>query len=236
MMRPLPPRRRTDFCVDFATADVAARVYDLVWRFDFDTPGFALVDLGSQVDSHELRARIVDLKEQLSQINVARGRPPFRFRSLARFDQQVTTKFHLDGAPLESMLILGYEPSRVVSRLYLGDYTHAAFDVGITPQEFLNDWNPMFKKGEELLEHYATELPQPLEGHARILVVNNSTLPYTESRTHPLGVMHKAVIAHPNEAERRIVNSTMVVVEGDEVGVAKQEEFVRTETISQRIY
>ena len=131
------------------------------------------------------------------------------------------------------MLILGYEPSRVVSRLFLADYTRAAFDLGITPQQFLQDFNPMYKKGEELLGRYVTELPQPAEGHYRMLLVNNSSLPFTEARTNPLGVMHKAVIVTPDDAERRIVNSTMLVTEGSEISVEKLEEFIGTDKISQ---
>jgi hypothetical protein len=134
------------------------------------------------------------------------------------------------------MLILGYEPSRVVSRLFLADFTRAAFDLGITPQQFLSDFNPMYRKGEELLGRYVTELPQPSNGHAWILVINNSSLPFTEARSNSLGVMHKAIIVTPDDAERRIVNSTMLVTEGDEISADKQEEFVRTDKISQKNY
>jgi hypothetical protein len=218
---------------DHATAE---KVFDLVWRFDFTMPGFCLLDIGPGVDSHTLRSWMVELKERLSEVAVRRGGQPFVFRSLARFDQQETTKFHLDGAPEQSMLMLGYEPSKVRSRLFLADYTRAAFDLGITPQQFLNDFNPMYRKGEELLGHYVTELPQPAESHARILLVNNSSLPFTEEGANPLGVMHKAMIVTPNDAERRLVNSTMLVMEGDEIGPDKQREFVTTDKISQKAY
>jgi len=214
---------------------VAERAYDLAWRFDFIAPGFFLLNAGA-VDSHTLRAWMVHLKQLLSEISQRRTGKPFLFRSMARFDQQETTKLHLDGAPEQSMLMLGYEPSQVQSRLFLGDYSRAAFDFGITPQRFLQDFNPMFKKGEEVLAPYVTELPQPEPGHARILLVNNSSLPFTEAGTNPLGVMHKAIIVTPDEAERRIVNSTMLVTEGDEIGVDKQEEFVATDKISQKNY
>ena len=74
---------------------------------------------------------------------------------MARFDQQETTKFHLDGAPEQSMLMLGYEPSRVVSRLFLADYTRAASDLGITPQLFLTEFNPMYRAEiEKLSPHW----------------------------------------------------------------------------------
>jgi hypothetical protein len=48
--------------------------------------------------------------------------------------------------------------------------------------------------------------------------------------------MHKAIIVTPDEAKRRIVNSTMLVTEGEEIGVEKQEEFVATDKISQKNY
>jgi hypothetical protein len=134
------------------------------------------------------------------------------------------------------MLILGYETSNVRSRLFVADYTRAAFDMGVTPQQFLSDWNPMYKPGEELLGAYATELPHAKEECSWILLVNNSSLPFTEGGTNPLGVMHKAIIPIPNEAQRRIVNSTMLVTEGDEIGAEKQAEFLRTDKISQKDY
>lgn len=215
---------------------VAEQAFALVWRFDFDAPGFCLLDAGPDVDLHTLRSWMVELKGHFSEISQRRSGKPLLFRSMARFDQQETTKFHLDGAPDQSMLMLGYEPSPVHSRLFLGDYTRAAFDLGITPQQFLQDCNPMFQKGEELIAPYATELPQPEPGHARILLINNSSLPFTDDRTNPLGVMHKAIIATPNEAERRIVNSIMLVTEGQEIAAEKQEEFVVTDKISQKHY
>jgi hypothetical protein len=213
---------------DKATAET---VFDLVWRFDFAAPGFCLLDMGPGVDSHTLRSRMVALKQRLSEVSVRRGGKPFLYTSMARFDQQETTKFHLDGAPAESMLILGYEPSNVVSRSFLADFTRAAFDLGITPQQFLTDFNPMYSKGEELLSRYVTELPQPDEDHSRILLINNSSLPFAEARTNPLGVMHKAIIVTPNDDERRIVNSTMLVMDGEDFGPERQREFVTTNHI-----
>ena len=115
-----------------------------------------------------------------------------------------------------------------------------SFDLGIEPKQFLNDFNPMFRKGEELLARYVTELPQPAEGHSRILLVNNSSLPFTPNRTHPLGVMHKAELLNPTASERRVVNSIMMVrgeVGGEEaVSQTQQAEFVTTDQISPKVY
>ncbi len=209
----------------------AELILDLVWRTDFTAPGFCVLDLGPGVDSHTLRSRMATLKNRLSEI----AKRPFIYRSMSRFDQQETTKFHIDGAPAESLLMLGYEPSNVRSRLFLADYSQAAFVLGIDPKQFLKDFNPMFRKGEDLLDHYITELPQPEPGHARILLINNSWLPFSEDGTNPLGVMHKAIIVTPDDSERRIVNSILLVTEGEEVGVEEQAEFVRTDRISQKV-
>jgi hypothetical protein len=212
-------------------------VFDLVWRVDFTAPGFAVLDLGPEIDSHTLRSSMLELKQLLSEIAVRRGREPFAYRSMGRFDQQETTKFHLDGAPDQSMLILGYEPSKVASRLFLADYTRAAFDLGIKPTQFLADFNPMYNKGEEILARYVTELPRPVESHTRILLINNSSLPFTEDRKNSLGVMHKAIIVTPDDTERRLVNSIMLSVgEIDAMRLDEQQEFVLTVEISKKDY
>jgi hypothetical protein len=101
----------------------------------------------------------------------------------------------------------------------------------------LQEYNPMYRRGEELLGRYVTELPQPAGGHARMLLVNNSSPPFTEERTNPLGVMHQAVIVTPEEAERPIVNSVMPgVSERDEIGQGQQQEFVTTDRVSPKVY
>jgi hypothetical protein len=230
---------QNDYHLNLASAPdqgTAEKIFDLVWRFDFISPGFCLLDCGPSVDSHTLRSWMVELKEYLSKINMRRNGRPFIFRSMGRFDQQETTKFHLDGAPEQSMLMLGYEPSKVRSRLFLADYTRAAYDLGMTPKQFLQNFNPMYRRGEELLGRYVTELPQPAKGHARILLINNSSLPFTEDRANPLGVMHMAEIVNPTESERRIVNSTMLVTEGEEISPERLHQFVTTYSISLKVY
>ena len=62
---------------DQATAE---KVFDLVWRFDFTAPGFCLLDIGPGVDSHTLRAWMVDLKgavERDQHPSMAAGRSSF---------------------------------------------------------------------------------------------------------------------------------------------------------------
>ena len=215
----------------------AERVFDLVWRYDFLAPGFCVLDVGPNIESQTLRSWMLALKECLSAIGVQRGSGAFGYLSMGRFDQQVTTKFHRDGAPDESILMLGYEASNVPSRLLLADYSRAAYDLGLTPKELLKDFNPMSKKGEELLVPYVTEMPQAVGGHSRIVLLNNSSLPINTNRTNSLGVLHQAIIDTPDEAQRRIINSTMLSVrELDLVSPDAQGHFVTTDQISPSAY
>lgn len=214
-------------------ASHASTILDKVWRFDFSAPGFCVVDLGTNIDSHRLRSLMLDLKSHLDKAAIQKHGVRFDFRSMGRFDQQVTTKFHLDGGPERSMLMLGYEPSQVRSRLSLADYSRCAHDLGIEPKRFLDEFNPMFRAGDEQLAPYVTELPEPSGGHSRILLINNSWLPFVEDRMNPLGVLHKAEILEPDESQRRIVNSVMLTVgAGDLLSQEAIQEFVSKDGIA----
>ena len=61
-------------------------------------------------------------------------------------------------------------------------------------------------------------------------------LPFTEDGANSLGVMHKAEVVNLTESERRIVNSTMLVTEGEENSPEKLHEFVTTDKISHKVY
>src|SRR5688500_8411452 len=86
-------------------AAVAGRAFDLVWRLDLAAPGFCVLDAGPGVDSPNLRAWMVRPAGLLSEVGVPRVGYGFGVRAAARFDQQVTTKFHLDGGPDRSALV-----------------------------------------------------------------------------------------------------------------------------------
>jgi hypothetical protein len=240
-------REVSDYRIDLTSspdrggvARAAAAVFERVWRYDFAAPGFCLLDLGPAVDSNGLRGLMLLLKERLGEVCRARTGRRFALRAVGRFDQQETTKFHLDGGPEASLLMLGYEPSRVASRLSLADYTRCAFDLGITPERFLHEHNPMFAPGARLLANYVTEVQQAAPAHSQILLINNSWLPFTPARTNPLGVMHRAEMLNPSAAETRIVNSAMLELAdpaaAEAVDACRQEEFVRTDAISQKLY
>ena len=104
-------------------SDIAEAVYRRVFRTDFTQPGFALINLGPDCGSETQRQLMIDLKNEFDRLERRyRGRE-LVYQSLTRFDQQVTTKPHRDGGPDESILMLGYEPSLIESRLEMSDYT-----------------------------------------------------------------------------------------------------------------
>jgi hypothetical protein len=185
-----------------------------------------------------MRRLLVGLKTRLDALLWARWGKRLVYRSMARFDQQVTTKFHLDGGPAESFLMLGYEPSDVESTLAMADYSRASWELGIEPGRFLTDLNPMFSGGTRLLEPFVTPVAAFDHRRANVLVVNNSSLPFDVSGRNLVGVMHQATIARPDPDKRRVINSTMLFaapsVEDEEVGVRQQADFVVTSRISGR--
>jgi hypothetical protein len=207
---------------------LAGRVFAQVFRRDFSAPGVALIGLGRAVGSHQLRLFMSALKDELS----ARA-GPLVYRSLARFNQQVTTKYHLDGGPEESYLMLGYEPSAVPSALAVADYTRAAHDCGITPRALLEAHNPMYAHNEQRLLPYVTALTAFDPSRANVLIINNSLLPYAPGGTNPLGVMHQATILAPRPDRSRVVNSSMLVRPGAPDAASEEEvrRFLETDVV-----
>jgi hypothetical protein len=121
---------------------IAPEVFRRVWRTSLDQPGFALLRFAREVTSRELRRAMVELAGAFPVAFV-----PERF---GRFDQQVSSKFHRDGAPPASLLVLGYEPTLVRSRFWIADASAAAARAGMGLTEYLAAHNPMFPAGEVL--------------------------------------------------------------------------------------
>jgi hypothetical protein len=189
--------------------ETASFVFPAVFRTGFEEPGFALISLPDSVSSSDLRRFMVALKDGLSAQYHARTGRHLTYLSLLRFDQQNTTRFHRDGGPDESYLILGYEPSVVQSIVRIADYSRAAHDLGITPTAFLKDYNPLFPDGARVLLPYTTELRAFHAARANILIINNSCLPLDGSGFP--GILHQATIPTPIQGARRVINSTMLV-------------------------
>jgi hypothetical protein len=178
--------------------DVAHQVQGRVWRTSLNEPGFLLIRFADAVDSHALRRSMVSLIESLPK--------EFTIERLGRFDQQVSSKFHRDGAPLESLLLLGYEPTPVRSRFWVADVSAAAHAEQLPLNEYLAKFNPMFPLGEGKLTHFITEVRLP-HGESFILAINNSQLQFDPALGNPLGVLHKVIIDEPDPTARRVINS-----------------------------
>src|SRR5205814_4714013 len=71
------------------------------------------------------------------------------------------------------------EPSEVHSELAIADYSRAACELGIAPQRFLVEHNPMFAEGERLLAPFVTRLPRFDPTAAQVLLVNNRSEEHT---------------------------------------------------------
>jgi hypothetical protein len=179
-------------------ARIATDLFARVWRTALDEPGFALIRLVAAPASLDLRKAMLDLAEVM----------PERFipERLGRFDQQGTSRFHRDGAPPRSLLILGYEPSPVASRLFIADAHRAAWEAGLAIDRFLAAFNPMLAEGEAKLGPYVTELAIRSQEPV-IVVINNSLVPFEPGSMNPLGVLHRAEVPNPNPSAVRVINS-----------------------------
>lgn len=223
-------------CLQLSSADtskVAGVVFEHVFRTDLNQPGFSIVVLPVVTDSHGLRRSMIKLKEQLSLRHQSLYGEPLEYLSLGRFDQQTTTRLHLDGAPERSFLMLGYEPTTVRSEFQIADYSRCAQDLRLTPAEFLRLHNPMIGSGLEMLRGYITTISDWQEDSPRIVVINNSSVPLGVHGA-TAGVLHGAAIPQPDASAHRVINSTMMVparfVDSDPVMQVR--EFVSTERIS----
>jgi hypothetical protein len=182
---------------------------------------------------------MVELKEAISALFCAQHGKVLGWQTMSRFDQKVTTKPHRDGGPAESLLILGYEPTSVKSSLSIADYTKCATDRGITPDIFLEEYNPMFEKGLELLKPYTTKLTEFDTSYFQILVINNSSCAYTENGSSLLGVLHCAEIGQ-NQTGSRVINSTSISPlangECEPVSAARLQDFLENSNIESSNY
>lgn len=191
-------------------ASIAAEIDRRTCRVGFDSPGFCVVNAGRAIDPVGLRRLMVDLKRELAAIHESATGKTLAYLSEGRFDQQETTRLHLDGGPEECLLMLGYEPSSVDSEMEIADYAKCAFDLGLSPGQFMSEYNPMFGRGDEVLRPYVTRVPCFSPADYRIVCINNSCAPYSEARPAWQGVLHGATIPEPDESASRVINSTMV--------------------------
>ena len=135
------------------------------------------------MESVAFRQLMVDIKREMATIHGSRTDETLVYLSAIRFDQQESTKPHLDGGPEECFLMLGYEPSEISSELEISDYAKCAFDLGLSPKEFMAKHNPIFKSGQDLLGLYVTRVPCFSANSFQIVCINNSSAPYSANGT-----------------------------------------------------
>jgi hypothetical protein len=190
---------------------LATELAERVFRTDLERPGFAHLNLGrSAGESERFQQWLKDLARELGEVYRREYGQLLGCHSQGRFDQQVTTGAHRDGGPDESVLVLGYEPTTVASRLLLLDFSRAARDRGLEPAEFLARFNPIFPAGREVLEGYVTELADFDPAYAHVVIINNGNRPWADRGTGMLGVLHQAIILRRDPSARRIVHSLML--------------------------
>ncbi len=219
---------------------IASDIYARTCRFDFNAPGFCTLNVGQSIDSVAFRQLMVDLKRAMAAIHETTTGNTLAYHSASRFDQQVTTRPHLDGGPDECFLMLGYEPSDVESELEILDYAKCAFDHRLTPKEFMATHNPMFHSGYEMLRPYATRIPCFSQTDFQIVCINNSSASFSHKKRAWQGTLHTAIIRTPDESQLRVINSTMIASEiagtSDPITESQQHEFVTTSTIHRQGY
>ena len=219
---------------------IASEIYQRTCRVDFLSPGFCTVDLGETIESQTFRQLMVDVKNAMALLHREAYGNTLNYLSAARFDQQETTRPHLDGGPDECFLMLGYEPTDVDSEIEIADYSKCAFEMGITPQEFMEKHNPMFMSGYELLRPYSTRIPCFAKKAYQLICINNSSAPFNKTSPAWQGVLHTATIATPDESKRRVINSTMIasvpVGTPEIISAEEQSQFVSTTAVRRRGY
>lgn len=212
---------------------IIAVCYEKVFRIKCNQPGFMVLDFGKQFSSELLRQKMVEIKNKLNSLVQENFNKELHYQWLGRFDQQTTTKLHIDNAPHESFLMLGYEPTVIQSELYFADFAKFCQDQKITETIFFEDYNPLFETNEQKLLEYITKVGSFFADHFKIVLMNNSHI-NTENSTK--GVLHQAKIIHSDLTKERIINSMMFYMETiqEKLRSSKQEEqeFISTTKIS----
>jgi len=192
---------------DINIKEISKYCFNGVFRTSIEKPGFVHLDFGTQIDSYKLRAIMVGLKKELSKFTTEKFKKALKYQWLGRFDQQVSTKYHLDNAGDQSFLMLGYEPSEIESELFLADYVKFSQDYNIEPSDYFNKYNPIFSDHETILKPYVTEIKPFKSNTCKIVLINNSN---SKSESETLGLLHMARITKPDKSLSRVINSMML--------------------------
>ena len=213
-------------------SDTIEIVYSNVFRKNNEYCGFTILSFNEKIGSKLLRKSMLKLKRGLSERCKNEFNEELDYYWLTRFDQQKTTKFHRDNAPTDSYLILGYEPTKIESKILFADYHRFITENNIPIEKYYKLYNPIFKDGEEQLTPYIKEVKYFDKNAYKIVVINNSDL----NSDKTLGVLHKAEMITEDLNQVRIVNSIMLYLKPiDEPNTMSKEDetkFVETNEIN----
>lgn len=209
------------------------KIYSSVFRKNHEESGFIILTFEKPMNSKILRKYMVQIKESLCKKCQADFHEKLDFYWLGRFNHQNTTPYHRDNAPKDSFLMLGYEPTKVESKLSFADYHQLITNNNIPVDKYYELYNPLFKKGVELLKPYITEIETFDKEAYKIVLMNNSDL--TSKKT--CGVLHKAEIPEKDFSQPRILNSIMLYLKPmNQPSIKTKEEeieFLETNAISE---
>ncbi len=202
---------------------LAQAIYRLACRTNFAAPGYALIRQTRISSSTAHRESLVELKQNLSHVHTAVTGSRLGWFSINRFDQKNTSKPHRDGGPPQSLLLVGYEPSKVASDLFIADYSACAYQLGLSPVQFLEEFNPMYKKVMANLAPYIMPLTEFDSSFYNILIINNSCQALNRMERHWQGVLHYANVYGLSGAPR-MINSLSIkpLIAGEDEGVPDQ--------------
>lgn len=200
---------------DTAIDAISPRIYQAVCRTGHEAPGFFLVRQSNIHNSLDQRQSILTLKESLSALSQQDSKGRLEWFTLNRFNQKNSTKPHRDGAPEHSLLILGYEPSPVPAALSMADYSKLALQMHLTPDQILENHNPMYIDGAKMLEPFTTTLDLFDHNFFNLVIVNNSSAKFDPDAGNWQGVLHCAQVGNGMSQQEmgklpRVINSTVV--------------------------
>ncbi len=182
-------------------------IYKSVFRHSTEQAGFYYQDFGTNMNSISFRQKMVELKDGLSKICTIPMQKQLNYQGIGRFNQQHSSRFHRDSAPEHTFLILGYEPTKVQSKVFIADYTKYIENHDQSLASFFGgteDVNTI--ENDHLIESYVTELTPFPKNHYRLVVLNNSK----SFKEKTFGVFHRGKILKKIENENRILNYMML--------------------------
>ena len=202
---------------------IAEQSFQSIFRTTTKAPGFMhLVFSKKELTPYQFRSIMIDLKKELSKLSVSKLKKKLSYHWLVRFDQQVNTPFHVDNAAKQSILLLGYEPSTIKSELHLADYHAFANKAFVKPEDYYNNFEPVFKEDEVVLKPFISKINSGDKDHYTIVIINNSS---PKAKLETLGMFHKALIKNKDLGKTRIVNSMVLnIVSIDEISEDKKNE------------